>query len=179
MVEYTKKCSEGVGEVLVTDIAQVEMKTRALAAEEVGAEKRRKVGSGGVRLPSSTFGQITTEEDTRGPSAATASGGCDQSCCSSNGSTEELQFTDLKDSVEFETIARYNLDTRARKLPETITPTPSPTINSRRTVPAAELEEFFASTEKNLQKRFKDKYNYDIVNDAPLEGRFEWVQLKP
>ncbi|KAL8251092.1 hypothetical protein R6Q59_034785 [Mikania micrantha] len=58
-------------------------------------------------------------------------------------------------------------------------------IDSRRTVPpektppAAELEEFFSAAEKDLQNRFKDKYNYDIVNDVPLKGRFEWIQLKP
>ncbi|KAL6572937.1 hypothetical protein OROHE_002413 [Orobanche hederae] len=45
----------------------------------------------------------------------------------------------------------------------------------------AELEEFFAAAEKNLQKQFVDKYNYDIAKDEPLEGRYEWVpvQLKP
>ncbi|MFS7978743.1 putative cyclin-dependent kinase inhibitor [Helianthus anomalus] len=52
-------------------------------------------------------------------------------------------------------------------------------ISSRRTVSEAEIEEFFASAEKERQKRFKDKYNYDIVKDTPLEGRFEWIQLNP
>ncbi|CAA2975818.1 cyclin-dependent kinase inhibitor 7-like isoform X2 [Olea europaea var. sylvestris] len=42
----------------------------------------------------------------------------------------------------------------------------------------AELEEFFAAAEKDLQKKFIDKYNYDIVKDEPLEGRYEWVQLQ-
>jgi len=23
------------------------------------------------------------------------------------------------------------------------------------------------------------RYNYDIVNDTPLEGRYQWVSLKP
>ncbi|KAI3824136.1 hypothetical protein L1987_05585 [Smallanthus sonchifolius] len=63
--------------------------------------------------------------------------------------------------------------------------TPSLVISSGRTLPAeklppsSELEEFFASAEKELHRRFKDKYNYDIVNDIPLEGRFEWVELQP
>ncbi|KAE8704801.1 Cyclin-dependent kinase inhibitor family protein, putative isoform 2 [Hibiscus syriacus] len=43
----------------------------------------------------------------------------------------------------------------------------------------AELEEFFAPAEKKLQKQFAEKYNYDIVKDEPLEGRYEWVRLKP
>lgn len=41
-----------------------------------------------------------------------------------------------------------------------------------------DLEEFFSSAEKKLQKRFIDKYNYDVVKDEPLEGRFEWVQIQ-
>lgn len=165
-----------------------------MAAEEAVAEKRRKVGNGEFRLPSSPFVQITTEEDTQGPCAATVSLDGDHvpvSCCSCIESTKELQFTDLKGSVEFGTTARYNLDIKASKpsgdrefkagsgVPETITSKPSPPIISRRTVPTAELEEFFSSMEKDLHKRFKDKYNYDIVTDTPLEGRFEWVQLKP
>ncbi|CDO97161.1 unnamed protein product [Coffea canephora] len=44
---------------------------------------------------------------------------------------------------------------------------------------AAEIEEFFAVAEKRQQKQFAEKYNYDIVKDVPLEGRYEWVRLKP
>ncbi|CAF2081619.1 BnaA06g37540D [Brassica napus] len=43
----------------------------------------------------------------------------------------------------------------------------------------AELDDFFSAAERGQQKRFSDKYNYDIVNDTPLEGRYEWVSLKP
>ncbi|GMP28019.1 hypothetical protein CsSME_00003744 [Camellia sinensis var. sinensis] len=42
-----------------------------------------------------------------------------------------------------------------------------------------ELEEFFAAAEKDIHKRFTEKYNYDIVKDVPLEGRYDWVRLKP
>ncbi|KAG8364269.1 hypothetical protein BUALT_Bualt19G0110700 [Buddleja alternifolia] len=44
---------------------------------------------------------------------------------------------------------------------------------------AAELEEFFAAAEKQEQKRFTEKYNYDIVKDVPLEGKYQWVRLYP
>ncbi|KAL7598952.1 hypothetical protein Lser_V15G24686 [Lactuca serriola] len=44
---------------------------------------------------------------------------------------------------------------------------------------AAEIDEFFSIAEKKEQKRFADKYNYDIVNDVPMEGRYQWVRLKP
>ncbi|KAM7482516.1 hypothetical protein LguiB_007099 [Lonicera macranthoides] len=44
---------------------------------------------------------------------------------------------------------------------------------------AAEIEEFFAEAEKYDQKLFTEKYNYDVVKDVPLEGRYQWVRLKP
>lgn len=46
-----------------------------------------------------------------------------------------------------------------------------------RTPPSAEIEEFFAMSEKYEQKRFAEKYNFDIVRDMPLEGRYQWVRL--
>ncbi|KVI02665.1 cyclin-dependent kinase inhibitor 7-like isoform X1 [Cynara cardunculus var. scolymus] len=215
MVEYIRKCSNGVGEVVVVDSDQVGMRTRAVAAEEEeGAEKRRKVGNGELRLPLPTLVQITTAGEIRYPcTASAASRSSDHvpvSCCSRNGSTEERQFTDLEEIVEIGAVARCSLDSRARSKSKlvlnlmdhsfskrrselkagsgeqkTITANQSTVINSRRTMPAekmppaAELEEFFASAETELHKRFKDKYNYDIVNDTPLEGRFQWVQVKP
>ncbi|XP_051120388.1 cyclin-dependent kinase inhibitor 5-like [Andrographis paniculata] len=45
--------------------------------------------------------------------------------------------------------------------------------------PALELEEFFSREEQLLQQRFKDKYNFDIINDLPLPGRYEWVAVEP
>ncbi|KAI3448099.1 hypothetical protein Pfo_004764 [Paulownia fortunei] len=44
---------------------------------------------------------------------------------------------------------------------------------------AAELEEFFVVAEKYVQKRFAEKYNYDIAKDVPLKGRYQWVLLHP
>ncbi|XP_021714286.1 cyclin-dependent kinase inhibitor 1-like [Chenopodium quinoa] len=43
----------------------------------------------------------------------------------------------------------------------------------------SEIEEFFAAAEKDIQKRFSDKYNFDIAKDLPLKGRYDWVQIKP
>ncbi|CAA2934603.1 cyclin-dependent kinase inhibitor 7-like isoform X2 [Olea europaea var. sylvestris] len=39
---------------------------------------------------------------------------------------------------------------------------------------AEELEEFFSASEKYEQKRFAEKYNYDIAMDVPLNGRYKW-----
>ncbi|XP_008797256.2 cyclin-dependent kinase inhibitor 1-like [Phoenix dactylifera] len=48
--------------------------------------------------------------------------------------------------------------------------------------PVAEIEEFFAVAERanteNL-RFFGDKYNYDVANDVPLDGRYEWLRLQP
>ncbi|XP_038973927.1 cyclin-dependent kinase inhibitor 1-like [Phoenix dactylifera] len=50
------------------------------------------------------------------------------------------------------------------------------------TVEAAEIEVFFAAAERaaseNLQI-FGVKYNYDVSNDVPLDGRYEWHRVKP
>ncbi|CAK9193107.1 unnamed protein product [Sphagnum jensenii] len=43
----------------------------------------------------------------------------------------------------------------------------------------AELEDFFSDFEERERKRFTDRYNFDPLMDAPLPGRFEWVNLQP
>ncbi|KAL8092868.1 cyclin-dependent kinase inhibitor 3-like [Apium graveolens] len=42
-----------------------------------------------------------------------------------------------------------------------------------------EIEEFFALAEQQQQKRFTEKYNFDVVNDIPLPGRYQWVRIYP
>ncbi|XP_076926707.1 cyclin-dependent kinase inhibitor 3-like [Bidens hawaiensis] len=47
-----------------------------------------------------------------------------------------------------------------------------------RSMPLAhEIEEFFAVHEQEQQIRFADKYNFDFVNEKPLEGCYEWVKV--
>ncbi|KAI3808575.1 hypothetical protein L1987_24529 [Smallanthus sonchifolius] len=53
------------------------------------------------------------------------------------------------------------------------------TLSAEKLPPEAELEEFFAAAQEGLNKRFKDKYNYDVVNDIHLKGCFEWIQVMP
>ncbi|KAG6429230.1 hypothetical protein SASPL_107275 [Salvia splendens] len=45
--------------------------------------------------------------------------------------------------------------------------------------PAHELEEFFAREDQLVQRRFAEKYNFDIVKDLALRGRYEWVAVRP
>ncbi|KAK4800339.1 hypothetical protein SAY86_020826 [Trapa natans] len=42
---------------------------------------------------------------------------------------------------------------------------------------AHELEEFFASAEQEQCMLFMEKYNFDVLTDTPLRGRFQWVRL--
>lgn len=42
---------------------------------------------------------------------------------------------------------------------------------------ASEIEEFFAKSEQQQQHRFIEKYNFDVINDVPLPGRYEWVRV--
>ncbi|KAL6961495.1 hypothetical protein U1Q18_039264 [Sarracenia purpurea var. burkii] len=124
------------------------------------------------------------------------------SCCLSNGSSDlakkSFKILDLEEdsSVQVETSTTSDFYRRERRgttpssdlQPESVdmesTARPSD-ANSRRKSSAEktssdkDLEEFFAAAEKDLQKRFAEKYNYDIVNDVPLKGRYDWVRLKP
>ncbi|VVA09518.1 PREDICTED: cyclin-dependent kinase [Prunus dulcis] len=130
------------------------------------------------------------------------------SCCSSNGSSElvhdgDIKFVDLKvnDLIEKESEQvgswKYNSSRERREMTaptsglqaeaefeeveSTVTVRPKDTDSRRRSAPPieSELEEFFAAAEKNIQKQFMERYNYDIAKDEPMEGRYEWVRLKP
>ncbi|GJR66518.1 cyclin-dependent kinase inhibitor 7-like protein [Tanacetum coccineum] len=114
------------------------------------------------------------------------------SCCSSNESVNEIfKCRDLEVSEnerDDDSDARERESTPTSKLNDEIVekkPKSAENVKSRREVlpektpPAAEIEAFFAAAENDLHKRFKEKYNFDIVNDVPLKGRYEWVELKP
>ncbi|PON39811.1 Cyclin-dependent kinase inhibitor [Parasponia andersonii] len=111
---------------------------------------------------------------------------------------DRTKFLDLEDdeSGEVETSTYYSSRQRREMTPSSklreesdeVDSTARPTVvdSSRRSVVAdqkmpseIELEEFFATAEKDIQKRFQEKYNYDIAKDTPLEGRYEWDRLKP
>ncbi|KAF3974855.1 hypothetical protein ACB098_02G165400 [Castanea mollissima] len=173
----------------------------AAATATTTATKRRKLNAGDLNSPSSSSSSpyvplvITpakNDERCSSPSSVHAA----TSCCSSNGSSslaeeeENFKFVDLQDDsaeVETSTYSCYRERreaTPSSELESTASPTPAST-RRRSTVEKSimptesELEEFFSTAEKDIQKRFKEKYNYDIVKDAPLEGRYEWIRLKP
>ncbi|XP_071709510.1 uncharacterized protein [Rutidosis leptorrhynchoides] len=102
------------------------------------------------------------------------------SCCSSISSSNKRKASDLEGEIvgtDTASAERHNkLDGSKRpKLVES-----KSELDELETIaPEAEIEEFFVAAQKDLNKRFKDKYNYDILNDIPIEGRFEWIQVKP
>ncbi|KAH6796866.1 hypothetical protein C2S52_021420 [Perilla frutescens var. hirtella] len=125
------------------------------------------------------------------------------SCCSSNGSSElakeASKFVDLEDNeatLEFLiTSAADSLDCGERRETTPLrvaeaesgelesTARPRETDPRRRSASVkmpseAELDEFFSTAEKSLQQKFIYKYNYDIVKDQPVEGRYEWVEIQ-
>nr|XP_043617623.1 cyclin-dependent kinase inhibitor 7-like [Erigeron canadensis] len=154
--------------------------------------KKRKVGNVELRTSSSSKSVRITGSDNEDVFDDVSSGDVKAaSYCSSNGEimTEKLNCSDLEkeDIIETTTKIRYNWGSvreRASEMKEDETgevfesPAPVKTKPPVKMPPPDEIEEFFAAAEKNLQKSFKDKYNFDVVKEVPLEGRFEWVEVK-
>ncbi|XP_068303729.1 cyclin-dependent kinase inhibitor 6-like [Pyrus communis] len=109
----------------------------------------------------------------------------ESSCCSSNGSSE---LEDESDQVESWTYNSSRYERRKMTAPTSEVGAEAESTarlkeESQRRSPAvvnaSELEEFFAVVEKESQQKFNEKYNFDVSKDKPLEGRYEWVRLKP
>ncbi|KAI3815191.1 hypothetical protein L1987_14851 [Smallanthus sonchifolius] len=54
---------------------------------------------------------------------------------------------------------------------------PAPPATAAKAPTAAEIDEFFSVAEEKEQKRFSDKYNFDIVNDVPMDGSLNGLML--
>ncbi|KAA3488702.1 cyclin-dependent kinase inhibitor 7 [Gossypium australe] len=118
------------------------------------------------------------------------SGDSSASRCSSNESCDilkdSLRFVDLEAKsfeTEISTCTNVNKfcehcgDSDEMQSPEK---KPPPSTTKPPKIPSqAEINEFFSVAEKYEQKRFAEKYNYDIVKDVPLDGRYQWLRLKP
>uniref|UniRef100_A0A7N0TA23 Cyclin-dependent kinase inhibitor domain-containing protein n=1 Tax=Kalanchoe fedtschenkoi TaxID=63787 RepID=A0A7N0TA23_KALFE len=161
---------------------------------ETPNSKRRKVDADGVEFElqqsESSQKQAAAASESRswissGQSAASSS-------CLSNGSVEA--GTNCVD-LEGESVAAAEDETspesdcsgliRREAIEVKMSQKGAPAAESRsslqaaRRPPEAELEDFFAAAERQIQQRFIEKYNYDVVKDEPLgEGRYEWVPLK-
>lgn len=206
MRKYVKQKCKVIREAAVMEVAHVGVRTRARALSMAAAAKRRKVSGVESKLSATSLIQLRSgrravvQGNSASPAASGHSDRATASCCSSNASSdvanESVKIVDLETaSSEIET-STSNLSNRGRR--ET---TPSSEIQEesgelestarpteanahRRSLAGAmpseiELEEFFVAAEKKLQKKFTEKYNYDIAKDVPLEGRYEWIQLNP
>ncbi|XP_050262201.1 cyclin-dependent kinase inhibitor 7-like isoform X2 [Quercus robur] len=117
------------------------------------------------------------------------------SCCSSNESSEVVRdgFSLIDLAKSFETVdSTTYINNNNNKFREA-TPLSSLCVESdemdspaatknhppAKMPPKEEIDDFFAFAEKREQKRFAENYNYDIVKDVPLEGRYQWIPLKP
>ncbi|KAI8542174.1 hypothetical protein RHMOL_Rhmol08G0118300 [Rhododendron molle] len=187
-----EKC-KGIGEIEVMEVAHdVGVKTRARALSvEAGASsktaKKRKVSSGREsKLSTTSLIQLRSRRRPASPAASR----CSSNACSDVGGGS-AKVVDLED-VQIETSTCF-FGNRGRRetTPSSenqaesgdLGPMARPTeanSSSAGVMPSEiELDEFFAAAEKDIQKRFTDKYNYDVANDVPLGGRYEWIQLKP
>ncbi|CAI8609260.1 unnamed protein product [Vicia faba] len=100
--------------------------------------------------------------------------------CSSNiiNKFEEHQVVQTPDQVETSTCDNQVIRRREMSLLSEEEEVGSIEKKPQKTPSESELDEFFSAAEENIQKQFENKYNFDIVKDMPLEGRYEWVQLK-
>ncbi|KAI5439261.1 cyclin-dependent kinase inhibitor 7 [Lathyrus oleraceus] len=190
-------------------MAQVGVRTRARAALAMEATsspprttKRRKINRTENRKFSTVKPKIATVRPEtvteKHSSGSTSDEEFPASCCSSNGSVEldeeRIKSLDLEvESAQGETstcncdeeIERREMSRssefrgNSHELESMETNSRRPISSPKKTPTEYELEEFFAAAEKDIQKKFQEKYNYDILKDVPLEGRYEWVQLKP
>ncbi|XP_072968840.1 cyclin-dependent kinase inhibitor 5-like [Typha angustifolia] len=108
------------------------------------------------------------------------------------GGGDEVSFGDNAVELEGGRNTRENTPCSLTRDPETIEVpgsstrrTKSITTNRRRstrltqrTPSTQDIEDLFAKPEKQQQNDFKEKYNFDPVNEQPLPGRYEWVKLE-
>ncbi|KAG8368346.1 hypothetical protein BUALT_Bualt15G0036000 [Buddleja alternifolia] len=192
MEEYLKRCESAT------------MKSSKAMEEGVQmiSGKKRKLYT---KLENEYCGDVESVENCVSPAASRTSSGCSKHDESNDVVKESLRSPDLKNvdtqSDGFETeistsinggvfsreatptselcgdseeVLLMSSSSTSKKTPEI----PRRKIPSEKMPSAAELEEFFAAAEKCEQKRFAEKYNYDIVKDVPLEGKYQWVRLR-
>ncbi|KAJ7952871.1 Cyclin-dependent kinase inhibitor [Quillaja saponaria] len=105
------------------------------------------------------------------------------SCCSSNNSSEldehKIKFVDLEVETSTSSCRRGREMTPSSELRTEIsdvknsTEKPADSHSRRRSTAEKmptelELDDFFAAAEKDIQKQFTEKYNYDIVKDVAI-----------
>ncbi|KAJ9705007.1 hypothetical protein PVL29_003179 [Vitis rotundifolia] len=93
--------------------------------------------------------------------------------------TENSTYSDGRFSRETTPVSELCADSAEMESPaKTTAAKPRRKSTAGKMPSTVEIEEFFSAAEKYQQQRFAEKYNYDIVKDAPMEGRYQWVRLE-
>ncbi|CAA3013366.1 cyclin-dependent kinase inhibitor 7-like [Olea europaea subsp. europaea] len=200
--------SKRIAEVAAEDGVRMARVRTALAATSVSKKRKvdggeLELSTSLVQLETRALSIMTPENSDSGNSTceSVSSDHVLASCCSSNESSKVVKgnskFTDLQEDreivVEVETLSYDLMDcgesrvtTPLSEVEAELESTSRPreansrSLSTMQKMPSeTELEEFFASAEKDLQKQFTEKYNFDILEDIPLEGRYEWIELNP
>ncbi|XP_024166324.1 cyclin-dependent kinase inhibitor 7 isoform X4 [Rosa chinensis] len=176
-----------------TRMAVVDSSTASAADEDHSPSKRRKILTASSP-PETMLHHHHQRADSRSFKLLRSSSSCSDehsppssSCCSSNELNDVVLVSTPLLDLEAKSCETVYTAPAGNKFRET-TPSSelcldntdemeSPAVS--KAPPSDEIEEFFATAEKYEQKRFAEKYNFDIVKEAPLEGRYQWVRLKP
>ncbi|KAF6138997.1 hypothetical protein GIB67_010723 [Kingdonia uniflora] len=187
MGKYMRKRKE-TGEVAAvmevsSQVVGVRTRSKTLAMASSSSAKRKICGSGESQSRTRRRILHNMEED-RTITIHSVSDLVSSSQCSSNGSSELIDKSTKGDRIGVETSASTCLiNNRERRETTPLSDLQnweSTAMEASDKMPTDdEINDFFTDAEKKEQKRFSDKYNYDIVNDVPLEGRYEWIPLTP
>ncbi|GAA0183911.1 kinase inhibitor [Lithospermum erythrorhizon] len=98
-----------------------------------------------------------------------------------------LGFQPIQSAVRESTHSNLISDVGNISTPDSSTWHPSLTAENQRpqsliltNIPSMpEADDLFAHFEQQQQQLFIEKYNFDIVNELPLPGRYEWVKVNP
>ncbi|KVI12307.1 cyclin-dependent kinase inhibitor 3 [Cynara cardunculus var. scolymus] len=129
-------------------------------------------GSSNERVRVLDESQFEADEDTEA--------NCDLGSEETSFGENNIDFDGRKRSTRESTPCSYIRDLNASSTPGSSTRPKTSNWVIQRSMPAAqEIEGFFARHAQEQQRRFSEKYNFDIVNEKPLEGRYEWVRVQP
>ncbi|PKA59511.1 Cyclin-dependent kinase inhibitor 3 [Apostasia shenzhenica] len=162
--------ADGSDEPEVMQIAYLELRSRKLvmtqrdprSAKNSAEQRCRSVEPGRIsRCSSISSCEAVDEDDLPGGKKHCddlASSVCDVERSGVRGAFTPSSNIDAIDSNEMESTAERR---PLQPAPETV---PS----------AAEIEDFFATAERAEKLRFAARYNFDVDDEIPLEGRYEW-----
>ncbi|XP_031121427.1 cyclin-dependent kinase inhibitor 3-like [Ipomoea triloba] len=154
------------------------------APEAVACQKWKLESSSRLRVRSanSSSASITRSDTKEGCLQVLGQGYEAEESCDLGVGENNLEFEARDRSTRESTPCSLIREEDTIKAPSSTTKRTNQTTRTRSSVltnmpSAEEIDEFFAYAEQQQQRRFIEKYNFDIVNDLPLPGRYEWVRV--